>query len=45
VPHKGERNEPIFVEYVAKKVAEIKGVSLGEIAKITTENARRVFNV
>jgi len=45
VPHRGERNEPIYVEYVAKKIAEIKNVDWGEVEKATTENARRLFNL
>jgi len=45
VPKKGERNEPILVELVAKKIADIKGVSLDEVAKITTQNAKEVFEI
>lgn len=43
IPHRGKRNEPSFVVHTAEKVAEIKGVSLEEIAKITTENFYRLF--
>ena len=45
VPKKGERNEPILVDLVAQKIAYIKGISLEEVARITTENAREVFMI
>ncbi len=40
-----QRNEPIFVKYVIKRIAELKNMSQEEVAKITTENARKLFNV
>ena len=43
VPHRGKRNEPAFVKHVAEKVAEIRGVSLEQLSKQTTENAVRCF--
>jgi TatD DNase family protein len=45
MPHRGKRNEPSYVKYVAEKVAEIKGISFEEVAQITTENARRLFKI
>jgi len=45
VPHKGERNEPVLVELVARKIAEIKGLSLEEVAEITTQNAKNIFGL
>lgn len=45
IPHRGERNEPSYVKYVAKKIAEIKKVDFDEVAKVTTENARRLFRI
>jgi TatD DNase family protein len=45
VPHKGERNEPVYVQLVAEKIAQIKQISVEEVAKITTENARRAFGI
>jgi TatD DNase family protein len=44
-PHRGERNEPWMVEFVAKKIAELKGVSLEEVIAITTQNAERLFHL
>lgn len=42
VPFRGKRNEPLYVEYVARKIAEIKGVDLEEVAQKTTENALKI---
>lgn len=39
-PHRGQRNESAYVRLVAETAAEIKGLKLEEIAKITSENAR-----
>ncbi|MDQ7814793.1 MAG: TatD family hydrolase [Patescibacteria group bacterium] len=44
-PHRGEQNEPAYVEYVARKIAELRGMECEEIANITTENAIRFFNL
>ncbi|MFN3504602.1 MAG: TatD family hydrolase [Caldimicrobium sp.] len=44
-PMRGKRNEPAFIIYTAKKLAEIKGVPLQEIAEITTKNAMNFFNL
>lgn len=44
-PHRGQRNESAFVRLVAETAAEIKGVSLEEIAKITSDNGRRCLAI
>ena len=43
LPHRGERNLPEYVEFVARKVAELRGISFEEVADATTANARRLF--
>lgn len=43
VPHRGQRNEPAFVVHTAQAVAELKGVSVDEIAQATTQNFFRLF--
>jgi TatD DNase family protein len=42
---RGLRNEPIFVKEVAKKIAEVKNISVEKVAKITSENACAVLNI
>lgn len=44
-PHRGERNFSGYVEFVARKMAEIKGVSYEEICEITTRNAKRFYGI
>ena len=47
VPHRGKRNEPAFVAFVAKQLAAIHGpaLSLQQIERATTENAKRLFKI
>ena len=43
VPFRGKRNEPAYVAYTLKKIAELRGMDADELADITTANAKRVF--
>ena len=45
VPMRGRRNEPAFVQYVAQKVAELRGVSAEELAQTAFENTCRLFGI
>jgi len=44
-PHRGKTNEPKNVLYVAKEIAEIKGVSLEEVMKKTYRNTCNLYNI
>lgn len=44
-PLKARRNEPLFVQHTAAKLAELRGMTLEEIAQVTTENALRLFSI
>lgn len=43
VPFRGKRNESSYIKYVAQKLADVKGVSIEEVAAITTANAQNIF--
>lgn len=45
VPLRGKRNDSRNVFYIAEKLAQIKGLSTGEMAQITMENGKRLFNL
>lgn len=45
VPYRGQRNEPAYVVEVAKKIADIKNVSLETVAEVTTKNAEELFEI
>ena len=45
VPTRGKRNEPLFVKYVAEKIANLKNLSVDEVAEITTQNAKALFKL
>lgn len=45
VPMRGKRNSSLYIHYVAEMLADIKGVSVEEIEKITFENGKKLFNI
>lgn len=45
VPFRGQRNEPAYVQYVAKHIAKLKGVSEEEVIAATSQNAMKVFGI
>lgn len=45
VPMRGKRNEPSFIHHTAKIVAEIRGISFTDLARITTLNAQKLFKI
>lgn len=44
-PHRGKRNEPANVRYVAEQVATLRNLSIHELATQTTNNARQLFRL
>ncbi|MBZ0202887.1 MAG: TatD family hydrolase [Ignavibacteria bacterium] len=45
VPFRGKQNEPSFIKHTAEKIAELKRISVEELGKITTLNARRLYGI
>jgi len=43
-PHRGERNESTYIPLIAKRIAEVKEISIDEVAEATSENAKGIFN-
>jgi len=43
-PHRGKRNEPANVSYIAEKIAYIRKIPLTQVGEITTENGEKLFN-
>jgi TatD DNase family protein len=44
-PHRGKRNESSYIPLIASKIAEIKGIRVEEVARITTNNAESLFRI
>ncbi|MBR4738894.1 MAG: TatD family hydrolase [Bacteroidales bacterium] len=45
VPHRGQRNEPSYIPLIAQRVADLRGVTLDEVAETTTVSARALFRL
>ncbi|HPZ54964.1 MAG TPA: TatD family hydrolase [Bacillota bacterium] len=45
VPFRGKRNEPAYLRYTAEKIAGLRGITLEQLAKATSENASRLFSI
>ncbi|OGE76756.1 MAG: hypothetical protein A3C85_02700 [Candidatus Doudnabacteria bacterium RIFCSPHIGHO2_02_FULL_48_21] len=45
LPHRGKRNEPSYVRFVAEKLAQMKGIDISKVEEVTTANARRLFRI
>ncbi|HDZ54178.1 MAG TPA: TatD family deoxyribonuclease [Candidatus Nealsonbacteria bacterium] len=44
-PHEGQRNEPLYIKYVAQKIARIKNITFEEVTRITCQNTKKLFNI
>ncbi len=44
-PYRGKRNEPSYLKVIAHKLAEVKNISINEIAEITTDNSKSIFGI
>jgi len=44
-PKRGRRNSSLYLPYIAEKVADVRGLSVEEVAKLTTENGKRFFRI
>ncbi|NNN46048.1 MULTISPECIES: TatD family hydrolase [unclassified Vibrio] len=45
VPHRGKRNEPAYTRLVAERIAELRSIKLSEVDRVTTNNAKQLFNL
>lgn len=45
VPYRGKRNESSYIPIIAEKIANVKSLSLDNIAEITTKNAKTLFKI
>ena len=45
VPHRGKLNQPAYVKHVAEEIAVLRGISVGEVGRSTTENFARLFKL
>ena len=45
VPYRGKRNESSYIPLIAQRLADVKEVSIAEVAEITTQNAKELFSI
>lgn len=45
VPNRGKRNDPSNLRFIAQKIAEIKGISIEQVASVTTLNSKKLFGI
>ena len=45
MPMRGKRNEPLYVKYTAAVIAEMRGITVADLARITTLNAKKLFGI
>lgn len=45
VPHRGKRNDSTYLNYIAQKIANIKSISMEEVARCTSDNAKKLYNL
>lgn len=45
VPKRGKRNEPSFMTYTAKKIAQLRDITVEEVGRQTSENAKTLFSL
>ena len=45
VPMRGKRNNSAYIEFVAEKIASVRGISAQELLDITADNTRKLFDI
>lgn len=45
LPFRGQRNSPLYLKYIAQKIAQVKNISLEEVYQITYHNTKLLFNI
>jgi TatD DNase family protein len=45
VPHRGQRNEPSYIKFIAEKIAEIQNLRVEDVARTTSYNVHKLFNI
>ena len=45
IPHRGKRNDSSYLEYIAEKIAEIKGIQADEVGQVTLQNAKNLYRI